>query len=318
MKSYHSSSQIFAALIASSFLFMSCATYGGIEDTITETFTVTPGGTLIIRSDTGSIEIHGKEGNHVDIEVIREVKTGNEKKAQDLLKDFEIRFDQKDGDVIIEAEYHKKGWQRLWNNIGKYLRVKFLVSVPERYNVDLDTKGGSISVDSLYGHVEANTSGGSLHFDRIEGDIQGRTSGGSIKIGEVLGNTKVHTSGGSIGIRRANGSIDAHTSGGSIKVEEVTGTIKAHTSGGSVEANISSQPDSDCRLTTSGGSITVYLREDIGMYLDAHTSGGRVAADFPLALKGNISKNSLKGELNNGGPELYLRTSGGSIHIKRF
>jgi hypothetical protein len=282
MKFYHSGNQKFAALIAASFLFMSCTSYGSIQDTIAKNFTVAPGGTLSLKSDTGSIEIHGKAGNDVKVEVIREVKTGSEKKAQDLLKDFDIRFNQNNGDVLIEAEYRKKGWERFWNNIGKHLRVKFVISVPERYNLDLETKGGSISIDSLIGDIEAKTSGGSLHFDRIEGDIQGRTSGGSIKIGEVVGNTR------------------------------------AHTSGGSVKANISRQPDSDCRLTTSGGSITVYLKEDIGMYVDAHTSGGRVTADFPLTLKGNISKNSLKGEMNNGGPELYLRTSGGSIYLKRF
>ena len=54
------------------------------------------------------------------------------------------------------------------------------------------------------------------------------------------------------------------------------------------------------------------------MYVDAHTSGGRINADFPLAIKGEISKNELKAELNNGGPELYLRTSGGSIYLKKF
>jgi len=282
MKFYHSGNQKFAALIAASFLFMSCTSYGGIEDTIVKTFTVAPGGMLALKSDTGSIEIYGKAGNDVKVEVIREVKTGSEKKAQDLLKDFDIRFNQKNGDVLIEAEHRKKGWERFWDNIGKHLRVKFVISVPERYNLDLETKGGSISIDSLLGDIEAKTSGGSIR------------------------------------ITRAGGAVDAHTSGGSITVEDVMGIIKAHTSGGSVIANISRQPDSDCRLTTSGGSITVYLKQDIGMYVDAHTTGGRVTADFPLALKGNISKNALKGEMNNGGPELYLRTSGGSIYLKRF
>jgi len=318
MKSCYSRNQLFTALIAASFLFMSCTTYGSIEDTIVKTFDVGPGGILILKSDMGSIEVCGKPGNDVKVEVIREVRTGSEKKAQDILKDFDIRFDQKNGDVIIEAEYRKKGWQRFWNNIGKYLRVKFIITVPERYNLDLDTKGGSISADSLVGDIEANASGGSLHFDRIEGNIQGSTSGGSIKIGEVVGDTRVHTSGGSIRIMRAEGPVDAHTSGGSITLEEVLGTIKAHTSEGSVKASITHQPNSECRLTTSGGSITVYLSEEIGMYVDAHTSGGRISADFPLAVKGEISKNELKAELNNGGPELYLRTSGGSIYLKKF
>jgi hypothetical protein len=245
------------------------------------------------------------------------VKTTNEKKADDILRDYDIQFNHRGNDVTIEAKYKKKGLRGFWNNIGKYLRVKFIITVPSEYNVDLNTKGGSITVENLHGEVLSKTSGGSLNFDSIDGNISGKTSGGSISIGEVIGRSNIRTSGGSIHIMRADGPVDAHTSGGSITVEEVIGTIKAHTSGGSVKAYLSRQPESDCRLTTSGGSITVELSGDIGLDLDAKTSGGRVHTDFKVTLSGTISKRSLQGEMNGGGPELYLRTSGGSIYLKK-
>jgi len=290
---------------------------GRVEDTVTKSFKVEPGGTLTLETDIGSIDVQGVEGNTVEIEVIREVKTNNEKKIEEILEDFQIEFSQSGKDVFIKAEYERSGWQRFWDNISKHLRVKYIVSVPRIYNVDLKTKGGSISVENLEGEVKSRTSGGSLHYDRISGDVSGKTSGGSIRIGEVDGTVGVHTSGGSIKIKQAKGQVDAHTSGGSITVEEVMGAISAKTSGGSVKAYISRQPKSDCRLTTSGGSITVYMQDDIGFDVDARASGGQVRTEFPVTLKGEISKKYLKAKINDGGPELYLRTSGGSIYLKK-
>jgi DUF4097 and DUF4098 domain-containing protein YvlB len=318
MKTSLSKLSFLTILFSVTFLLTSCFTFGSLEDTINKSFTVSPGGTLYLESDIGSVKVKGVRDNKVDIEVIREVRSGSERKAEEILKALDIGFNQKGDDVYITAKYDKSGWDRFWNNIGKYLRVEFIISVPDNYNLDLYTKGGSISAEDIQGIVKSRTSGGSLHFDRIEGEISGETSGGSVDIGEVTGNTVADTSGGSIRIKQAKGPVDAHTSGGSITVEEVMGTIKADTSGGSIKAYISRQPQADCRLTTSGGSITVHLKEDIGVNVNAKTSGGRVHTDFPVTLKGEIDKSALNAKINDGGPELYLRTSGGSIYLRKY
>jgi len=308
-----------AALFSAALLVTACYAYtDGIEDTISKSFAVSPGGTLTLESDLGSVEVRGNGTNKVDIEVVREVRTGRESEAERILKEIDTKFDQSGNDVTVTLKYDRTGLERLFNNIGRYLRIKFIITVPERYNLDLYTKGGGISVDNIQGVVKSRTSGGSLKFDRIEGDITGRTSGGGIDIGDVKGDTNVHTSGGSIRIRSAQGPVDAHTSGGGITVEEVVGTIKAETSGGSIKATITSQPKADCRLTTSGGSITVHLGEGIGINVDAKTSGGSVSTDFPVTIQGEIRRSALAAKINDGGPELYLRTSGGSIRIRKY
>jgi hypothetical protein len=51
--------------------------------------------------------------------------------------------------------------------------------------------------------------------------------------------------------------------------------------------------------------------------VNAKTSGGRVHTDFPVSISGEINKSSMRGRMNGGGPELYLRTSGGSIYLKK-
>jgi len=299
-----------------------------IRDTVSEEFMVKSGGTLTVDSDLGSIEIRTHGADRVDIEIIRKVKTSSRSEAEEVLDMLDIDMDKRGGDVLIKTTYDRRNrWRR------NPLSLEYIITIPETYNVDLKTSGGGISVTDLRGKVKGKTSGGGLRFGNIDGPVYGKTSGGGITIkssngdaelitsgggitmGDVHGDVKATTSGGSIHIDRVYGHVDAHTSGGGIKVEEVKGYINASTSGGTVTANVSGQPDDECRLTTSGGGIHVYLNRDVNMDIDAKTSGGKVSVDFPVTVSGEIKKNQLKARLNNGGPLMYLRTSGGSISL---
>jgi hypothetical protein len=291
----------------------------GVEKKISESFDVAPGGNLTLETERGSVEIRTSAGSRVEIELLLEAKTRDEDRAKDIFNDFEVEFDQDGDDVNIIAEYYgrKSDW-KFWEDRRNRLKINFLISVPKQYNIYVHTSGGSVAVDDLEGKVQVKTSGGSLYFEDIKGPVKGKTSGGSIELQSCVGTADVSTSGGSITIGRVEGEVIAHTSGGSISVEEVMGAIDASTSGGSVSAYISSQPEDDCRLTTSGGNVTVHLAENVNLDIDAKTSGGRVRTDFPVTVRGDLSKTKLNAKINDGGPELYLRTSGGNINLREM
>jgi hypothetical protein len=299
------------------FLLITAAASAAIEETISKSYTVRPGGKLTVDTNTGSIKVEGKRGDAVEIEIIQNIRTTSKRSAEDILDDFQVRFDQDGNDIYVKAEYKRNGFRSFFDRLANRLQARFLITVPLEYDVDLHTSGGSISVLDLEGEILSRTSGGSLTFENITGNVSGKTSGGSIRIGEIRGEVNAQTSGGSIRIQQAEGNIDVHTSGGSITIDEAMGAVKASTSGGSVRAYLSHQPEADCRLTTSGGTITIYLNNDIGLDVDAQTSGGRIHTDFPVKLYGTISPRSLDAQVNGGGPELYLRSSGGSIYLKK-
>jgi len=288
--------------------------FGQTKEDIKKSFNVGPGGRLTVESDLGSIEVTATEGNKVDVEVRFSPRHGSQRRLEKFLEDFTVDFDQRGNDVFVTAEYDRDLGD-FWDSFGKYVQVEFMITVPKKYNVDLGTSGGSISVGDLEGEADARTSGGSLEFGNIQGAVHGRTSGGSIELDGCIGSVEVRTSGGSISIGRVEGDLVAHTSGGGIRVEEVLGNIDAETSGGSVTAALAKQPDHECILRTSGGGITVYLDKDIRVNLDASTSGGSVRTDFPISIRGRVDHHSLEGKINGGGPDLILRTSGGSISI---
>lgn len=291
-----------------------------LDDRIEQTFKVNEGGTLLVDTDRGSIEVTTNMEKEVKVQVIKERGDAS---------GFNVDMQQKGSDVEISGDMKGN-----WLNWGRNnLRIKFIISVPEKYNVDLSTSGGSISVSDLEGKVVLRTSGGSLDIGRVTGSVYGRTSGGSIdldgskadvdvktsgggiSIGQVNGVIDAHTSGGSIRIEKAMSEVKAYTSGGSISVEEIQASIDAKTSGGSVSIYLSQQPENDCRLKTSGGSVNLSMGSDIGIDIDAKTSSGKVKSDFSIS--GEVNKRSARGKINGGGPEIYLRTSGGDIVISK-
>ena len=74
----------------------------------------------------------------------------------------------------------------------------------------------------------------------------------------------------------------------------------------------------EVKLETSGGGVTVRVAENSAFDLDAATSGGGVSSDLPVTVVGKIAHDHLKGPVNGGGKPVVLRTSGGSIHVKKL
>lgn len=233
---------------------------------INDTFPASAGGDLHIKTQVGKIEIDTHSDNtiavHVDIDGKQE-------------DDFTVEFKQTAKGLNITGKRdNDDGWFS-WNN----LRVKFRITVPEHYNVDVNTSGGSIEIADLTGNIDAKTSGGSINIGNIEGDVQ------------------------------------LHTSGGSITTDAIYGEIDAHTSGGSINVTFAQQPTKNASLHTSGGSIKAHFPDDVSIDIDASTSGGKVTSEFDVS--GKIKKQSIKGTINGGGPQIDLHTSGGSVRLIR-
>jgi len=286
-------------------------------DVVEHSFDVSANGKLEIDTDVGSIKVRTGDAAKVEVRVER-----MNARSQELKLDFS----QEGTTVRVTGDLPS-------HNNGNY-QVRFDVVVPRSFALDMQTSGGSITVDDLDGEVRAQTAGGSLVFGRMGGTVWGRTAGGSIElqdsrgdadlstaggsieVGDVGGEVRVKTAGGSIRVGHVDGSVDAHTSGGSVRIDEAVGAVRAGTSGGSVKAYISRQPTADSELETSGGDVTVYLADGIALDVEANGGDGGVRSDFPIDGR-TESEHSLRGPLNGGGPRLYLRSSSGVEILRR-
>jgi hypothetical protein len=259
-----------------------------------------PGGHLTLDTDVGSVVIVGHDTHEV---VIHADVSDPEH--------LDISAVQNSSGVMVTGRVSPSNWLS-WLDF-RSMHVRFTIDVPRDYPVQIQTAGGSIDVGHLSASVDGKTSGGGITIRDVVGSVNVHTSGGGIRAERVNGATELRTSGGSIDIVDASGDLDARTSGGSIELKSIEGRVKADTSGGSIHAEV--RTNHGVSLTSSGGSVTLLLPENVHASLDAKTSGGRAQSELPLSSTELDDHSHLRGAINGGGEQVFLRTSGGSILV---
>src|SRR5687767_1367822 len=135
------------------------------EKTLDRTFKVEPGGRLGVTADAADIQVTGGSSNGV---VVKAVLSG----SQEILDDLELSADQNGNDVSVTAK--RKNGSR-----GR-LEGRITVQVPSRYDVELRTSGGDLSIERLTGKTRGKTSGGDVNASQLQGDVELQTSGGDV------------------------------------------------------------------------------------------------------------------------------------------
>lgn len=278
------------------------------EPYLTKNFRVNVPANVNVETSGGSISVKGGSGDQIVVRMFVS-KSGfswfSSDDIEESLEDYDINISQQGNTVYATAEKKGSGWG------SNSVNISFELEVPRSVSTDLNTSGGSISLQSVEGNQKVRTSGGSLNFDDVNGYTEANTSGGSINISNYQGVMHGKTSGGSIRTNNSDGEFDLYTSGGSIILEDVHGSIEARTSGGSIKAFVLGI-DEYLTLKTSGGSVSAVIPEDIGVDLDL--SGNRVNTTLNN-FSGESTKNRVKGAMNGGGAEVKLHTSGGSVNL---
>jgi hypothetical protein len=316
---------------------LACASFLFAVDTeehVRKSAPVTSATRLVLNADVGSIHLEPGASTSVDVDVSFHGFPLSREEFDRMRRDFTLDVVQQGSEIRVTGAFHK-GWVpvfeflpiilggqtmcRDWKCLeyGRWLReVEYRVTVPEKFNADVETDGGPITVSRVNGELNARTSGGGITVDGGKGRALVHTSGGPIYIKQSAGDVDASTSGGPISIDGNLGRVRAHTSGGPIWIRDAAGAIDASTSGGGVRASLVGQPKEGCRLSTSGGSIDVTLSRNVHVDLEASTSGGRVWTDFPVPVSDERHSHELRAPLNGGGPLLYLHTSGGGISVR--
>jgi DUF4097 and DUF4098 domain-containing protein YvlB len=189
--------------------------------------------------------------------------------------------------------------------------------------VKISTQSGQIRVKSAGKGAELSSAGGDIRIESVTGDLKATTSVGDIRAGAVSGDARLETAGGDVVVRSAGGSVTARTGGGDITLKKVHGPVVARTSGGTIVCEISSTAAPGGELLTSGGDVTVTLPANYRADIDVRVSGAEMEADaissqFPEVVvtrrPGSISG---EGKLNGGGPKLIIRSTSGSVSVRK-
>jgi len=306
------------------FVLLAAALLGGIPETEAKTrddlhriFDAEAGGQLIVEAEDGNIEVKGTEKNRVVVEVLRKARAKNEEAERAMLENHVVTFQQDGNRVTIIGE--RKNRRNFWNliNVGS-LEVRYVISVPREFDVDLTTSDGNVSVDELEGVLEVKSSDGDLKLGDVSGGLSAVTSDGHIFIDKFVGDLRLRSSDGDIRVGSAGGDLVAETSDGNIEVKEIKGDLEAKTSDGDIQVTFAESPEGACQLRTSDGNIRVRLVEDAAVDLDARTGDGAIYSEFPMSERGEKREGVLRGKINGGGPQIHIKTSDGDIDLKKL
>lgn len=277
----------------------------GDDDKLINEFTIStsPGLTLDVKCDAGSVKIKPGSGSEVRVRIYGDDETYNkiEDKAEKTPEGVEITSKIKD-----EYKNNKDGWN---------LRMRMEIEVPSNYNVKVKTGGGSVSVSDLTGTVNVNTGGGAVSIESITGNVAINTGGGSIKVSGTTGDLAINTGGGAVKLSGFNGDVAVNTGGGSVSMEGSNGQVDVITGGGSISLEYSGS-NQGINLSTGGGSISLQIPSDFAADLDLHTGVGSISSDFGKAEKDGMSS-TLKTQINGGGDKVVCQTGAGSIRLSK-
>jgi hypothetical protein len=106
------------------------------------------------------------------------------------------------------------------------------------------------------------------------------------------------------------------TTNGNIRLE-TSETGNARTTNGRIDAVLGRADwDGAAEFRTTNGNVTLSVPAGLNADLRASTTNGRIDSDFPVLVRGTVSRRSLNGVIGEGGRTLQVRTTNGSIRLR--
>ena len=263
-----------------------------------KTFAVSGATQLALSTFDGSIEVRGWDRDEVVVEV---EKVGSDQATVDRIQ---VKATQDGSSITVDVQ---KPSPLETTGMRRTPSANLVVSVPLKTTVVARSGDGAISIRRVTGRLDLDTDDGSIRIEEIAGMLSARTGDG-----DVIG-------------RKIDGQADIHTDDGVVSLDGVLTALKVETRDGAVEvtARPGSRTDGEWEVTTGDGDLRIEVPEGFGAEVDARTGDGRVRVDTitdrPEAKEHDREdRDSVTGRLGGGGKPLRLRTSSGSITVKRW
>ena len=234
---------------------------------------VKSGDKLILDADEGDIHISGTDGQEMTVHIYQ-------KGSEEYISKYRVSFDQA-GDIVTIRGRHERKFFHFFDDIS--YGVRYEIQLPKDFNLNIQTSGGDLHVETVNGTIRGETSGGDVDGENLDGKVSLSTSGGNMKLYHSRGDIVLETSGGDIACDDVIGTMHVETSGGNIKFTKADGELHGTTSGGNIRVELASNKGVD--LSTSGGNVVVSLPKSIAANVNAETTGGEVSCDFPFSGK---------------------------------
>ena len=275
------------------------------EVMIQKTFKVRAGGALLV--DIAHADVDIQTGNSSEAVVTVTLNSRNMSKAREKFERMEWEVYEEGGNVHLKAESPRGNW-----NVSMDIDVS--ISIPSKFNINLETSHGDVNLDDVNGMIDLHTSHGDVDFSEVQGErISFRSSHGDIT-GNVIRSAMVdvETSHADIEIREVDSKrMRASTSHANIEIDYLAGEADISTSHGNIEVFLVGNDSAS--FSTQHGDIDVSMDTKAGADLDLRAP--QIRLDRDMKVNGEKTKKRVEGSVNGGGRSIRARTTHGSIAL---
>ena len=232
--------------------------------------------TVLIQVDHGELTIMQSQDSRIRID------------GQVLFPDeLEYLIDPTEERILIKVVTHRGSSSKI--------PLSLMIQIPEQMQVKVETEDASVFAQDFQGNLEVDSTSGNITIKRVTGTLTLNSNRGDITVHE------------SAGVINVVGNY------GLLTFQDVSGETAASTIMGNIMLSSLIQMNDAIRLETDHGSVSVILREDSALSLQARSTSGDVACMLPGL---HSTARACDGELNSGGGNLSIRTVSGAVTLQ--
>jgi len=177
--------------------------------------------------------------------------------------------------------------------------VRIVVQLPAQATLDVHTGDGAVSVQPRSGDIRIHTADGPITATGLKGEISLETNDGRVNATGLDGNVRIRSGDGHLVVSGRFDRLDLTSGDGGIEARVEPG----------------SRVTTGWMVRTGDGRVHLNVPTNLKADLDVHTGDGGITLDLPIQITGRITRSTVLGSMNGGGPAITIRSGDGSITI---
>ena len=238
---------------------------------------VPDGSSIDIDNMFGDVDVRPSEGDRVLLDVKKTIRAANKDEAERLSKDFTFS-------ISTGGDRYRIASSRDGIRLSRQrYKSSLTLQVPKSSKLRINNRAGKVEVADLEGDQDISNRFGNVDIRNITGDLKVKNEFGQASVENLKGGAVISEGMGNL----------------SVSFEKLV--------------------QKPIEVSSRFGNVTIKLPADSSFSVDANTQFGRIDSDFEGLRKSkpDFTKDSIVGQIGQGGPPITVTTFNGNIRLVR-